>query len=321
MKPLHAALLLALAATLTAQNSTWRDPSPHTVQMIAINGDVRLEVLDWGGSGRPVVLLAGLGNTAHVFDDFAPKLAAGFHVYGITRRGFGASSVPASGYDADRLGDDVVAVVEALKLPPPVIAGHSMSGEELSSVAARHAARIAGLVYLDAAQPYAFDNGAGWTLEDFRTDVKRAPNSPPPGKDDLASASALAAWYRRTRGVSFPESEVYEMMVHNSPGRVGRAIQEGTKNFTQIKVPVLAICAHPQDVSAVLRSFTDPDLRAKMEALLVETEAKVEKQIAAFRNGVPDARVVVLPRANHYVFLSNEADVLREMKAFIEKLP
>ena len=92
-----------------------------------------------------------VGNTAHVFDDFAPKLAAGFHVYGITRRGFGASSVPASGYDADRLGDDVVAVVEALKLPPPVIAGHSMSGEELSSVAARHAARIAGLVYLDAA--------------------------------------------------------------------------------------------------------------------------------------------------------------------------
>ena len=58
-----------------------------------------------------------------------------------------------------------------------------------------------------------------------------------------------------------------------------------------------------------------------MEALLVETEARMEKQIAAFRNGVSDARVVVLPRANHYVFLSNEADVLREMKAFIEKLP
>jgi non-heme chloroperoxidase len=228
---------------------------------------------------------------------------------------------PSRLFGTNRLGDDVVAVVEALKLPPPVIAGHSMSGEELSSVAARHAARIAGLVYLDAAQPYAFDNGAGWTLEDFRTDVKRAPNSPPPGKDDLASASALAAWYRRTRGVSFPESEAYEMMAHNSPGRVGRAIQEGTKNFTQIKVPVLATWAHPQDHSADLRSFTDPDQRAKMEALLVETEAKEEKQIAAFRNGVPDARVVVLPRAHHYVFLSNEADVLREMKAFMEKLP
>jgi non-heme chloroperoxidase len=84
---------------------------------------------------------------------------------------------------------------------------------------------------------------------------------------------------------------------------------------------VLAICAHPRDVSADLRSFTDPEQRAKMEAVFVEMEAKMEKQITAFRNGVPDARVVVLPRANHYVFLSNEADVLREMKAFIEKLP
>ena len=41
---------------------------------------VRLEVLDWGGSGGPLVLLAGGGDTAHVFDDFAPKLTSSFHV-------------------------------------------------------------------------------------------------------------------------------------------------------------------------------------------------------------------------------------------------
>jgi non-heme chloroperoxidase len=28
-----------------------------------------------------------------------------------------------------------------------------------------------------------------------------------------------------------------------------------------------------------------------------------------------------LPHANHYVFLSNEADVLREMNAFLATLP
>jgi pimeloyl-ACP methyl ester carboxylesterase len=61
---------------------------------------------------------------------------------GITRRGFGASSVPASGYDADRLGDDVFAVLDSLKLSKPVLAGHSMAGEELSSVASRHPERI-----------------------------------------------------------------------------------------------------------------------------------------------------------------------------------
>jgi len=71
-----------------------RDESPHTVHFVTVDSNIKLEVLDWGGSGRAIVLLAGLGNTAHVFDDFAPKLAGTYHVYGITRRGFGNSSSP-----------------------------------------------------------------------------------------------------------------------------------------------------------------------------------------------------------------------------------
>jgi non-heme chloroperoxidase len=69
----------------------WRDPSPHAVRFVTVEQGVRLEVLDWGGSGKAVLLLAGGGNTAHVFDEFAPKLASDHHVCGITRRGFGAS--------------------------------------------------------------------------------------------------------------------------------------------------------------------------------------------------------------------------------------
>jgi hypothetical protein len=35
-------------------------------QFVAVQPDVKLEVLDWGGTGRNLVLLAGLGSTAHV---------------------------------------------------------------------------------------------------------------------------------------------------------------------------------------------------------------------------------------------------------------
>jgi len=49
------------------------DTSTHTAQFVTVEKDARLEVLDWGGSGRPLVLLQGLGDTAHVFDRFAPK--------------------------------------------------------------------------------------------------------------------------------------------------------------------------------------------------------------------------------------------------------
>src|SRR6185437_15750721 len=135
------------------------DHSSHTGQMVQVEKDVRLEVLDWGGTGRPIILLAGLGYDAHVFDDFAPKLASSYHVYGVTRRGFGASSIPVpegNNYSADRLGDDVLEVMKAQKIERPVLAGHSIAGEELSSIGSRYPDKVAGLIYLDAGYPYAY---------------------------------------------------------------------------------------------------------------------------------------------------------------------
>src|SRR2546425_9052440 len=86
-------VLVFLVATACGQEPvTWQDPSKHLVRFVTVEEGVRLEVLDWGGSGRPIVLLAGSGKTAHVFDDFAPKLTDCCHVYGIHRRGYGASS-------------------------------------------------------------------------------------------------------------------------------------------------------------------------------------------------------------------------------------
>jgi len=116
-------LPLPLEFRRSTQETAWTDASPHKAQFIRVEKNVKLEVLDWGGSGKPLVLLAGLGNSAHIFDKFAPKLTAKYHVYGITRRGFGVSSAPVpSGdatYSADRLGDDVLAVLDALQLNGP----------------------------------------------------------------------------------------------------------------------------------------------------------------------------------------------------------
>src|SRR5436853_3472878 len=112
--------------------------------------------------------LAGGGFTAHVFDDFAPKLAASWHVYGITRRGFGTSGYSATQTPAERLGEDVVAVIDALKMNRPVLVGHSIADAEMSSVAKNHPDRIAGMVYLDAAYSYAFDNGKGANVNEMQ---------------------------------------------------------------------------------------------------------------------------------------------------------
>jgi pimeloyl-ACP methyl ester carboxylesterase len=164
---MSANLLLISAFTVLPGSLLWaqnvvssHDPNLHSVQFVTVDQDVKLEVLDWGGSGPAVVFLAGLGNNAHVFDRFAPKFIGSNHVYGITRRGFGASSAPLAGYSADRLGDDVLAVLESLNLDRPVLVGHSIAGSELSSIGSRHPEKVRGLVYLDAAYSYAFYNAA-----------------------------------------------------------------------------------------------------------------------------------------------------------------
>jgi hypothetical protein len=40
-----------------------------------------------------------------------------------------------------------------------------------------------------------------------------------------------------------------------------------------------------------------------------------------FERGVRGSRVVRIAHANHYIFMSNEADVLREIRAFVATLP
>src|SRR5882762_3454098 len=345
------------------------DSSSHSVQFITVEAGIKLEVLDWGGSGRPLVLLAGLGNTAHIFDSFADKLTATYHVYGITRRGFGASSspIPADGnYSADRLGDDVLAVLDALKLNRPVLVGHSIAGEELSSIGTHHSKRVAGLIYLDAAYWYAFyDRSRGnlnidlqellrklnqlqpgrgpsdmkplvqellqtslpefeKDLKDLRPDLQNEPQPPAPTADDRKSFLAWRAWVNRVYGIALPEAELRQQRESEPGGHVGeerakattrQAIIEGEEKYTDLRLPILAIVAFPHDPGPF--ASNNPVARAAFEAIEAAFD---EPQVKAFESGVPSARVVRLPRANHYVFISNESDVLREMRTFLAAL-
>ena len=302
--------------------------SAAKVQMVAVDQDVRLEVLDWGGTGRPLVFLAGLGNTAHVFDKFAPKFTPGYHVYGITRRGFGNSSKPDpanNNYSADRLGDDVLAVLDSLKLDHPVLAGHSLAGEELSSIGSRHPERVAGLIYLDAGYGYAFyDSIHGDMIFDFFRLQKRiddymsgtVQDAHKFSEDFSSNVSQLDKDLREDHQRD-PSLPAFQAPRGPTPPII-KAINLGAQEYTKIPVPVLAIfaCPHNFDFDPSLKN--DPKTKA---ALLADNLFYTSRQADAFAAGVPSAHIVRLPNADHYVFRSNESDVLREMNAFLAKLP
>lgn len=286
MSALHRlfAVLVVLEAT------QWADPAPHRVRFVPVTDGVRLEVLDFGGSGRPIVLLAGLGNTAHVFDEFAPKPRHLGHVYAITRRGYGASSRPDSGYDVARLGEDVLAVIDSLRLEKPVLIGHSIAGQELSYVGVRHRDRIAALIDVEAAYRYAYDV-PGEFEKDFPT--LPAPPSPPPAVGQ-PSFTLPEAERRQERGLP----------------TAAQAILKGGQQFSDIRLPTLAFFASPHDIGA---ATPDP-------AFDKFDEAMTERQARAFERGVPGARVLRWPHASHHLFLTREADVINEVTAYITSL-
>jgi pimeloyl-ACP methyl ester carboxylesterase len=124
-------------------------------------------------------------------------------------------------------------------------------------------------------------------------------------------------------GIKMPEAEIRQAFESTPGGGVGRprfqgkiglAIQIGEEKYMDIRVPVLAIFADPDDDGPYTRN--DP-VRAAVET---SSMAIAEGQAKAIEAGIPSARVVRLPHANHAIFISNEADVLREMRAFIERL-
>jgi len=317
--------LLPLKFDRATKTTAWAiDPSPHKVRFVTVEPGVQLEVLDWGGEGPPLTFLAGHGCTAHEFDGFAPKFTGKHHVYGITRRGWGMSSKPEPNdynYDSDRLGDDVLAVMDALKLDRPVIAGHSLAGQELSSIGARHPERVAGLVYLDASYAYAFysptrtDERIGPDSSILRRDLRRlyGPNTPsqtraliqemqetlPRLREDLQTVSGIM------EGQSDPLRQPHETL----RDRIDEYLDSSGRKYTDIKAQVLAIVATPKPCG---NQCDAPQVKA--------SAASQAAQADAFQAGVPSAHVVRIANAQHFVFLSNEADVVREMNAFMDGL-
>lgn len=318
-----------LAAQDPAPSAKDRDTSPHTVQFVTVDKEVKLETLDWGGTGRTLVFLSGLGATAHQFDKFALKLTGSYHVYGITRRGYGESSVPpltGANYDADRLGDDVLEACAALKLERPVLVGHSIAGQELSSVGSRHPERVAGLIYLDAVWPYSFYDAARGDLWFDVQEVKnRIEELQGPGDhmrliSELLEKSLPQLEKTLKRTHEFQQHFVAEGLEPFAPFPrnrlpVSQGIRDGARKYTGFRgVPVLAIVAQPRD------PWPAPPVWKDKPALIAEIDAEELAHDNAFENGIAGARVVRLAHATHIIYQSNEADVMREMNSFLAGL-
>jgi non-heme chloroperoxidase len=312
------------------------DTSPHKARFVTVEKNIKLEVLDWGGNGRPLIFLAGLGGTAHDFDKFAPRFTGKYHVYAITRRGMGASSKPEpiiANYVGEKLGNDVLTVMEALKIIRPVLAGHSIAGGELSVIANSHPEKVAGLIYLEAAYAYAFyapgnlgptNGNLNMDANDLRARITRLnqtrarPQEARRQIDEMLNTTVpqLEADLRATRKyfeqLPPPPADAPAPPAHPAMDS-SDAVFSGLAKTGPIKVPALAIFAIPYK--------SDPKASPDKKVLERKWTEIGEQTLKRFSAGNPKARIVRIPNAEHDVYTSNPDEVEREMNAFIDGLP
>lgn len=292
---------------------------------------IALHYLDWGGRGRPMVLLAGLGDTAHQYRGLAPKLASSFRVVGLTRRGHGQSDQPAAGYDLETLVEDIRRFLDQLRMKRVILVGHSFGGLEAALLAIRYPHRIEAIVYLDALFPRL----------DPEPDLSRDPiwsviPTEAPTPEDLVSREAYLDYYRRARPAwariwceaieadlmskvsvkdgggleSHHDDELMNRIYHDVwPARDPR--------YDEIRAPMLAIVpdghAHqgvPLDATDELRQAAD---RYWEERIL----PWIRQRTAVFRHAAPTARVVELDSPYHHIFLAEEDATAAAINEFL----
>ncbi|HVZ20797.1 MAG TPA: alpha/beta hydrolase [Vicinamibacterales bacterium] len=187
------AALLGLHARPARAGSVSRNPAYETGQVLSelpeekfveVN-HARLEYLDWGGKGQTLILLPGLGDSAHAFDRIALRFTDRFHVLALTQRGQPPSSEPPLGYDLPTLADDIWKVMQALGIARAHLAGAGVAGAEMTRLAALYPHRILSLVYLDA-----YDGADA-------TEVLRGDPAPPPHLPRVSVAARVEGWWKR----------------------------------------------------------------------------------------------------------------------------
>jgi len=98
------------------------------------------------GNGSPVLLVPGLGGAGSYWNPNVAELAKYFKVIVHDHRGTGRSTHSKIRYSVEQMADDMIKLMDALKLEKAHIIGHSAGGMMGQIAAAKHSERIMSLV-------------------------------------------------------------------------------------------------------------------------------------------------------------------------------
>ena len=279
------------------------DKSPHKSLFVTANG-IKMNYLDWGGSGDVLILLAGLGNDAHVFDEIAPTFTDKFHVIGLTRRGFGETERPATGYETATRVEDIRAFMDAMKITRANLAGHSLAGDEMTQFATLYPQRVIKMVYLDAA----YDRTKNFSC------TSDMPGGLPPSYQRMIGEALNCPGWEKITATDMPPADVLSVNVQTI-----RAATQFHPDYTKITAPSLAIYADPEVTQSPGK--LDAETQKKFDEWWKTKQAPINREsIEQFRKQMKNGQVVEIKGATHYVFVGPYKDqVVKLMHDFLTK--
>jgi pimeloyl-ACP methyl ester carboxylesterase len=268
-----------------------------------------IHLLEWSHEGVALLLLHGFGNEAHIWDDFAPVVAPYYRTVAMDLRGHGDSAHDSQRrYDYQSHVRDLEAITAELGIGRLVLVGHSLGGRISALFAARHPRRMAGLVLVDAG-PELDARGVSRISTDVERSVDLSFASLAECENALAHAypaaqpAALARMARH--GMRKREDGRYERKTdpafHTARGELTAAAAEALEKKTtqelwdalaRIPCPALVVRGAASDV-------LDPDTAERMA-----------------EEALPNARLVVVPRAGHSVMTDNPEGFCEAVASF-----
>lgn len=257
--------------------------------------NLELACSEFGDEGSAVVVMHGLFGAARNWTRIAKRLAGHHHVYALDLRNHGASPwADEVGYPA--MAEDVRSFIEANRLEPAIVIGHSMGGKVGMRLALEYRDLVDRLIVADIA-PVAYDH----SFDDY-LDAMRAV--------DLAAA-ARRSDVDAALAETIAEPGIRAFLLQNLARHDGRLAWQ--LNLDALAMNMDDITGWPDDLAG--RTFDGPTLFIAGEESDYLRDIDREPILALF----PEARFTTLKGAGHWLHAEQPDAFVETVLAFLQR--
>jgi len=276
--------------------------------------NIKLHYLDWGGSGEPLILIHGLGDSPFLFEELADTLKEHFSVIAYSKRAHCKSETSDSSYDNSTLVSDLKLLLDSLQIPKANLLGWSMGGNEITEFAIQYPERTNKLIYFEA--------GYDLSEEPFKVLLRTISKSAFADSSDLVSVDAYRKWYH---GFWFPDVEWNSTLesnlqasIHINPDssirtipndEVSRATLQSAmsyhRNYDKVIAPALALYTNSFFLAAENDSATAV-IYDNLEKEIINPWR--QNNMNRIKNELKDVTIKVMSKGSHVSFIFESKD-------------